>query len=118
MNYKKLFLETLLVNCNVFNSCRYLPLNLGYILVFSDICLVGTESLGRNTSSSASLSVLSKASCNSSAKHKPFLNSNNISLEEDSTTVETRHLSVASSSGKDGRESDGKIDVYGGVIVF
>ena len=49
---------------------------------------------------------------------KPFLNSNNIYLEEDSTTVETRHLSVASSSGKDGRESDGKIDVYGGVIVF
>ena len=45
---------------------------------------------------------------------KPFLNSNNIYLEEDSTTVETRHLSVASSSGRDGRESDGKIDVYRG----
>lgn len=38
---------------------------------------------------------------------KPLLHSNNIYLEEDSTAVETRHLSVASSSGKDGRESDG-----------
>jgi hypothetical protein len=49
---------------------------------------------------------------------KPFLNSNNIYLEEDSTTVETRHLSVASSSGKDGRESDGKIDVYDSSRIF
>ncbi|VDI63227.1 mitogen-activated protein kinase 8 interacting protein 1 [Mytilus galloprovincialis] len=37
---------------------------------------------------------------------KPFLNSNNIYLEEDSS-VEKKHLSIASSSGRDGRDSDG-----------
>lgn len=36
---------------------------------------------------------------------KPYLNSNNIYLEEDST-VETKHVSIASSSGRDGRESE------------
>ncbi|XP_052087011.1 C-Jun-amino-terminal kinase-interacting protein 1-like isoform X2 [Mytilus californianus] len=36
---------------------------------------------------------------------KPYLNSNNIYLEEDST-VETKHLSVASASGRDRRDSD------------
>lgn len=42
---------------------------------------------------------------------KPFLNSNNIYLEEDSS-VETKRPSVASASGRDGREFDGKMRLY------
>lgn len=52
---------------------------------------------------------------------KAYLNSNNIYLEEDSS-VETRHPSVASASGRDGREFDGNYmelyDIHFRVLVY